>query len=516
MEEIIVLRDDSKNLCLAWKKSNIATKYTILGKTNQFYDQVICSTYDNKILLKKSKIKNYIAITVEYLVEDYVLEKTNTYRIKKEISYDNLTVHAIESYQGITLSYATKEIYDKYYIYKKEKNKYQKILETEDFQITSKLFQVGKQYKIEAYTIEKNKSPELKARIEDYTLQLEERTFSKENPKVSIIIPIYNCEFLLPRTLDSVLLSTLKEIELILINDNSIDDTQKIIDWYQKKYPTIIKTKKENNKSVAKSRMLGLSMATAYYTFFMDHDDILHPNMLENMVNCGLETDSDFVMNKDIVRDNFDYHYTYFYTIDNPNNPKRYITKTYEEFMDNCYNDDIENFYLITIWQHIAKTSICKAHPMPDYKRYEDFAYARSIFSYGNKFSFCMDAYYVWDKRIKNIRDTLTDKTDKEMPLQEKADMYVDSLFQFVHDGNPERFDIMMRNALKDVQGLCKDAIDSVYNNKTPYTGDHLYLKRIYEYIKKYKVDRIPLIRKDQNLNTFVNAVINIIEQSTV
>ena len=41
-------------------------------------------------------------------------------------------------------------------------------------------------------------------------------------------------------------------------------------------------------------------------------------------------------------------------------------------------------------------------------------------------------------------------------------------------------------------------------------------LKRIYEYIKKYKVDRIPLIRKDQNLNTFVNAVINIIEQSTV
>ena len=127
-----------------------------------------------------------------------------------------------------------------------------------------------------------------------------------------------------------------------------------------------------------------------------------------------------------------------------------------------------------------------------------------------------MDAYYVWDKRIKNIRDTLTDKTDKEMPLQEKADMYVDSLFQFVHDGNPKRFDIMMRNALKDVQGLCKEAIESVYNNKTPYTGDNLYLKRIYDYIKKYKVEDIPLIRNDQNLNTFVKAVINIIEQSTV
>ena len=512
MKDIIVLKDDSSDLIIAWEKSSIATKYIILGKTDHFDDQVICITYDNRMIFKKSKIKDFIAITIEYVVDDVVLEKTNTYVIKKECSYDNLSIHTMESYHGITLSYATKTIYDKYYIYEKINNLYHKIYETEDFQITSNLFKVGNQYKIEAYKKEDDKLV-LKALIEDYTLKIDEYQGPNGDPKVSVVIPIYNCEFLLPRTIDSVLLSTLKEIELILINDGSTDNTQEIIDWYQTRYPNIIKTKTERNGSVAKSRTLGLSMVTAPYTFFMDHDDMVHPNMLEEMVRCGLETDADFVMNKDIVRHDFDYTYIYFYTIDDPNNEKRYITKTYREFMDNSRFNDRENFYLICLWQHMGKTSIYRRHPMPDYKRYEDFAYTRSLFSYGDKFAFCMDAYYVWDKRIKNIRDTLTDKTDKEMPLQEKADMHIDSLFQFVHDGNPERFDIMMRNALNDVYDFCKETIEKVMIKHIPYQGNDLYMKKIYDYIMEYKAYEIPLIVNDKKIFDYVKAIMIIMNQ---
>ncbi len=513
MKDLIVLKDDPTGLIIAWEKSNIATKYNVLGKTDHFDDKVICTTYDNKLILKRPMINDYIGITIEYAIEDVAFEKTNTYVFQKIWSYDSLTVHAIKSYRGITLSYATKTIYDKYYIYEKENNKYNKIYETEDFQITSTLFKVGNEYRIEAYKKGENDKLELKAFIEDYTLSIDEYIQPNTSPKVSVVIPIYNCEFLLPRTLDSLLLSTLKEIELILINDGSTDNTQEIIDWYQARYPKVIKTKTERNGSVAKSRTLGLSMATAPYTFFMDHDDMVHPNMLELMVNCGLETDADFVMNKDIVRDKFDYTYIYFYTIDDPNNEKRYITKTYREFMDNSRYNDRENFYLICLWQHMAKTSIYRRHPMPDYRRYEDFAYTRSLFSYGEKFAFCMDAYYVWDKRIKNIRDTLTDKTDKEMPLQEKADMHVDSLFQFVHDGNPEKFDIMMRNALNDVYDFCKESIDNVFIKKMPYKGENLYMKRIYEYIMEYKAYEIPLIINDKKIYDYVKAIITIMNQ---
>lgn len=512
MKDIIVLKDDSVDLKIAWEKSNLATKYIVLGKTDHFEDQVICNTYDNKLFIKKAKIKNYIAITVEYLVEDEAIERTNTYRLKKECSYDNLTVHAMESYHGITLSYATKTIYDKYFIYEKENNKYNKIFETEDFQITSTLFKVGQKYKIEAYTKVDEKLV-LKAQIEDYTLQIDDYIWPNGKPKVSVVIPIYNCEFLLPRTIDSILLSTLKEVELILINDGSTDKTQEIINWYLLRYPNIIKTKTERNGSVAKSRMLGLSMVTAPYTFFMDHDDFVHPNMLEEMTRCAYETDSDFVMNKDIVRDNFDYTYIYFYSINDPNNKKRYITKTYKEFMDNCRYNDPENFYLICLWQQMGKTEIYRKHPMPDYRRYEDFAYTRSLFSYGEKFSFCMDAYYVWDKRIKNIRDTLTDKTDKEMEFQEKANMHVDSLFQFVHDGNREKFDIMMRNAINDVYDFCKETLEKTLIKKIPYKGENPYLRRIYEYIMEYEVYNIPLIIEDEKLYPYVKAVILVMNQ---
>ena len=181
--------------------------------------------------------------------------------------------------------------------------------------------------------------------------------------------------------------------------------------------------------------------------------------------------------------------------------------------MDNKRYETNENFFLITPWQHIAKTSILRKLPMPDYKRYEDFAYAKSLYSYGNKFSFCMDAYYVWEKRIKNIRDTLTDKTEKEMSLEEQSKMFVDALFQFVHDGNPERFDIMMRNAIDEVYGFCKDTVNNVFIKKKKYKGDNLYIERIYEYIMKYEVYNNPLIQKDRKLYSYVKAIMIIMNK---
>ena len=57
--------------------------------------------------------------------------------------------------------------------------------------------------------------------------------------KVSVIVPVYNVEKYLEKCLDSLGNQTLKEIEIIVVNDGSIDLCQKIIDNYQKKYPTI-------------------------------------------------------------------------------------------------------------------------------------------------------------------------------------------------------------------------------------------------------------------------------------
>ena len=57
--------------------------------------------------------------------------------------------------------------------------------------------------------------------------------------KVSVIVPVYNVEKYLGKCLDSLAKQTLKEIEIIVVNDESPDNSQKIIDKYSKKYPTI-------------------------------------------------------------------------------------------------------------------------------------------------------------------------------------------------------------------------------------------------------------------------------------
>ena len=92
--------------------------------------------------------------------------------------------------------------------------------------------------------------------------------------KVSIILPIYNVAPYLEEALDSILHQTLKEIEIIAVNDGSTDNSQDIIDRYKQKDERIIAFQQENQgQSVA--RNLALQHASGEYIYMMDSDDVL-------------------------------------------------------------------------------------------------------------------------------------------------------------------------------------------------------------------------------------------------
>lgn len=95
---------------------------------------------------------------------------------------------------------------------------------------------------------------------------------NKKRPKVSIIIPIYNMDSFLRECLDSVLNQTLKEIEVICINDGSTDYTQTILDEYAWKDSRIVNLI-QNNHGVAYARNRGIRKATGEYLYFLDPDD---------------------------------------------------------------------------------------------------------------------------------------------------------------------------------------------------------------------------------------------------
>lgn len=101
--------------------------------------------------------------------------------------------------------------------------------------------------------------------------------------KVSVIIPIYNSEKYLLECLNSVSNQYLKDIEIICINDGSVDKTPQILDNYGNK-DYRVKIIKQKNKGVGAARNSGLSVATGTYVQFLDSDDMLEPETLEYAV----------------------------------------------------------------------------------------------------------------------------------------------------------------------------------------------------------------------------------------
>ncbi len=96
-------------------------------------------------------------------------------------------------------------------------------------------------------------------------------------PKVSVIMPVYNAEKYLKESIESVLNSTLKEIELICVNDGSKDSSLKILKQYAKKDSRIIVIN-QKNQGVAVARQNGIDKAKGECVAFLDSDDIIDPD----------------------------------------------------------------------------------------------------------------------------------------------------------------------------------------------------------------------------------------------
>ncbi|QNG58471.1 glycosyltransferase [Bacillus sp. PAMC26568] len=114
-------------------------------------------------------------------------------------------------------------------------------------------------------------------------------------PKISIIVPIYNVEKYLSRCLDSLLLQSFKDFEIIAINDGSTDSSGCILDEYAKRHNEIIAIHKKNN-GVSSARNDGLQKATGTYIGFVDPDDWIDKNMYEELYKTAEQEQADIVM----------------------------------------------------------------------------------------------------------------------------------------------------------------------------------------------------------------------------
>ncbi|MBQ2946738.1 MAG: glycosyltransferase family 2 protein [Bacilli bacterium] len=113
-------------------------------------------------------------------------------------------------------------------------------------------------------------------------------------PKVSIIVPVYNVEKYILRCMDSLVNQTLEDIEIIIINDGTKDNSVKLI---EKNYnDSRIKIINKKNAGQAAARNDGLKESNGEYIFYVDSDDYIELETLENMYNLAIKNNSDLVI----------------------------------------------------------------------------------------------------------------------------------------------------------------------------------------------------------------------------
>lgn len=110
--------------------------------------------------------------------------------------------------------------------------------------------------------------------------------------KVSIIVPVYNVEKYLPQCLDSLINQTLKDIEIICVNDGSKDNSETILKAYQIKDPRI-KIINQENQGLSVARNTGISAAKGEYIGLVDSDDWVDLDFYEKLYNAAKKYDSD-------------------------------------------------------------------------------------------------------------------------------------------------------------------------------------------------------------------------------
>lgn len=202
-------------------------------------------------------------------------------------------------------------------------------------------------------------------------------------PQISIIMPIYNVEQYLSKCLESILSQTFQDFEIICIDDDSTDASQKILQAYKNKDKRVILFQQNHNGAGA-ARNFGLKQARGKYILFLDSDDYFEPTLLDEMHARATKHDADVVVCSSRKVDNNDN----ITETGSPNFPIN-MDKTPMEQVFNRENfpNDIFSLFIPVLWNKLIKKSLLEENciEFPKLSIYEDIAFAHSVIISANK-----------------------------------------------------------------------------------------------------------------------------------
>lgn len=214
------------------------------------------------------------------------------------------------------------------------------------------------------------------------------------NPKISLIIPVYNVEKYIRETLESVLAQTFTDYEVIMVNDGSTDESLGILREYAGKYDNF-KLINQENCGLSRARNVGVTESKGEYVAFLDSDDFLSPKFLEELYDAAVEN------NADISCCNY---YLYY----DKSGKKIYMpftakTGVYsnETAMKKLIMDTTFHFFM---WNKLFKRDLFVKNNIIFYDMYfEDIAVCPQLFFFANKVAFVNKALYYYRRHRGSI-----------------------------------------------------------------------------------------------------------------
>lgn len=210
---------------------------------------------------------------------------------------------------------------------------------------------------------------------------------------LSIVIPVYQAENYLEKSVESVLSQTYKNFELILVDDGSTDESASICDAFATKDARVRVFHKKNGGQ-SSARNLGIRHAQGEYIGFMDNDDLIYPEMYETLVANIEKENADISASSYVThRENgviyHDMHSDKLYVYDNKGGMEAFLSR---ECLD------------IYVWTKLYRKSFLDVHQIlfEEGRSEEDFLFNSQAFMHSKRTVFVDTAFYIYNERVNS------------------------------------------------------------------------------------------------------------------
>lgn len=298
---------------------------------------------------------------------------------------------------------------------------------------------------------------------------------------VSIIMPVFNNEKTLKKSIESILKQTIFDFELILINDGSTDTSAQICNKYEKLEPLFVEVVHQERKGFAAARNKGLSIARGKYVYFASAYDIFDKRMLQAIVEDAEEKNTDLTVFGFTIHDEgnpieFEQHH--------PNLP--YLPN--QEHFRNHYRN-FHHFYPYALFNKLYRRSyLIKNHlKFVNVTHFEEAFFNLSVYKNLNSVAFNRISYFI--RPIEYLsEDELYRRENFEINIE--LAKYLEAML--INWGLEEEYEDLILSSYfhaiySEIQNICKEDSPLTQEEQIRHLEETLQDKRLAPYLKEFK-----------------------------